>query len=274
MSAILDHIVINTRFEMDKAETIFSDLGFTLTPRGFHTLGSHNHLMMFATDFLELIGIAEADGHMRPELVEGNLGLNGLVFKSDDVDKTYARLESLGMAGDSPKSFSRPVTLSDGSTRDACFRTVTARADSFPAGRLYFCEHQTPDLIWRPEWQSHENGVTHFSELVVVTGQPNKHTERVGELLEANNGSGQALALNDGFHLTFLNAEDYASRFGDMANTGASRADFFGAVGLRCNSLDAIRNNTSDNSSIRVKDGEQTIAVVVEAFETLISFDL
>lgn len=274
MSAILDHIVINTRFEMDRAETIFSSLGFTLTPRGFHTLGSHNHLMMFATDFLELIGIAEADGHMRLELVEGNLGLNGLVFKSDDVDKTYARLESLGMAGDAPKSFSRPVILSDSSTRDACFRTVTARADSFPAGRLYFCEHQTPDLIWRPEWQSHANGVTHFSELVVVTGQPTEHTERLSELLEANNVSGRALKLNDGFHLTFLNADDYASRFGDMAITGAGRADFFGSVGLRCSSLEAIRSYTSENSHIPSRDSEQSLAVVVEAFETLISFDL
>ena len=55
--AQLDHTVINVQFDMDRAEGLFRDLGFTLTPRGYHSLGSINHLMMFGTDYLELIGL-------------------------------------------------------------------------------------------------------------------------------------------------------------------------------------------------------------------------
>ncbi|MDH3579753.1 MAG: VOC family protein, partial [Hyphomicrobiales bacterium] len=201
MNAILDHIVINTRFEMDRAEKLFAGLGFTLTPRGHHTLGSHNHLMMFATDFLELVGIAEADAHKRPEIASAPPGLNGLVFKTDDAEETFARLEALGVAGEPPRAFSRPVALADRSTHDARFRTVTARADAFPGVRLYFCEHLTPDLVWRSEWQSHANGVTGFSDLVVVTANAADQAARLGGLLGArpeNAGEGeQALALND-----------------------------------------------------------------------------
>ena len=44
----LDHVVIDVRDRMDEAARVFARLGFQLTPRGYHTLGSTNHLAMFA----------------------------------------------------------------------------------------------------------------------------------------------------------------------------------------------------------------------------------
>ena len=58
---ILDHVVFNVRFEMDRAESLFETVGFQLTARGYHTLGSINHLMMLTTDYLELIGLPSPD---------------------------------------------------------------------------------------------------------------------------------------------------------------------------------------------------------------------
>ena len=52
----LDHAVINVGVNMDAAEVLFTNLGFKLTPRGFHSTGSINHLAMFGADYLELIG--------------------------------------------------------------------------------------------------------------------------------------------------------------------------------------------------------------------------
>ncbi|MHA1165504.1 MAG: VOC family protein [Alphaproteobacteria bacterium] len=274
--AILDHIVISTRFAMDRAEAVFSGLGFTLTPRGEHTLGSINHLMMFENDYLELVGIREADAHKRPEIANAPLGLDGLVFKSDDIDQTHARLEALGMAGDPPKSFSRPVTLDDGSTFDARFRTVSARGDAFPAGRLYFCEHLTPELIWRSEWQTHANSVTGFYELVIVTPNPHEQAASLAALLEgaveAVQG-GVKIPLNNGFQLTFQTRDDYAARFGDMARAGAGREAFLGALGLRCGSLESLRKFTADNPALRVLERDAGIAAAIGAFDTLILFD-
>ena len=51
-TAIIDHVVINVRSEMDTAVEVFRNLGFTMTPRGFHTLGSINHLAMFIDNYL------------------------------------------------------------------------------------------------------------------------------------------------------------------------------------------------------------------------------
>ena len=50
--ATLDHVVINARDDMDHAADVYRRLGFTLTERGYHSLGSMNHLAMFGTDYL------------------------------------------------------------------------------------------------------------------------------------------------------------------------------------------------------------------------------
>ena len=80
----LDHVVINVKDDMDLAQLVFSNLGFTLTPRGYHTLGSINHLMMFGSDYMELIGFPEHgvanNPNARPDLTTAPFGINGLVF--------------------------------------------------------------------------------------------------------------------------------------------------------------------------------------------------
>src|ERR1700689_3188221 len=118
----LDHVVVNARDRIDEAADTYRRLGFTLTPRGHHTLGSMNHLAMFGTDYLELIAAKPGDTQ-RPEIMAAPLGLNGLVFGTEDSAATYAALEQAGVAAFPPGEFSRPVALPDG-VKDAVFRTV------------------------------------------------------------------------------------------------------------------------------------------------------
>ena len=65
MTFALDHVVINTLFDMNRAADLMLRLGFTLTPRGYHSLGSINHLMMLEHDYLELVGAIEATAEER-----------------------------------------------------------------------------------------------------------------------------------------------------------------------------------------------------------------
>ena len=76
----LDHVVINARDDMDRAADVYRRLGFTLTERGYHSLGSMNHLAMFGTDYLELIAIPKGATTGRMDLMTFPLGLNGLVL--------------------------------------------------------------------------------------------------------------------------------------------------------------------------------------------------
>ena len=77
-AATLDHVVINARDDMDRAADIYRRLGFTLTERGYHSLGSINHLAMFGTDYLELIAVPKGATTGRMDLLTFPFGLNGL----------------------------------------------------------------------------------------------------------------------------------------------------------------------------------------------------
>ncbi len=153
----LDHVVVNVRDRLDEACATYQRLGFTMTPRGHHTLGSMNHLAIFGTEYLELIAAQPGDAR-RAEILDAPLGLGGLVFGTDDSAAVHAALEAAGVPSEPPLQFSRPVVLPSGE-RDATFRTVRLKPGVIAAGRVYFCHHFTRDLVWRDEWRHHANGV-------------------------------------------------------------------------------------------------------------------
>ena len=160
----VDHVVVNALFELDAACEIFTALGFAVSPRGYHSLGSMNHLVMSSGAYLELVGVPRS-GLQRADVMNSPPGLSGLVFKSQDADATYARMVAEGLAVLPPLDFSRPVETS-GVTREARFRIVRAAPECFPAGRIYFCQHLTPELVWNGEGLDHANG---FRRLVSTT---------------------------------------------------------------------------------------------------------
>src|SRR5260370_34559421 len=172
LSRVLDHVVIEVRDGIEEAMRCFQSLGFQLTPRARHTLGSVNHLAMFATAYLELLGFA-GDGAIRPEITRFPVGRNGLVFKTAAADLVHDQAAAVGLPILPVQSFSRPVALDNG-TRDARFRTTRLDPAQVPMGRVYFCEHQTPDLVWRPEWQTHPNRACAIARVGVATTDPQR----------------------------------------------------------------------------------------------------
>lgn len=170
---MLDHVVVNALRNMDAAFECFAALGFNVTPRGHHSLGSINHLMMTKGAYLELVGVPE-EGVQRQEVLDSPYGLNGLVFRSADADADFARLTKAKLPAQAPGSFSRPVTI-DGKTVDARFKTVRFPLDTFSGGRVYFCEHLTPELVWRDEWLSHPNGFSAIDRFIIES--PNAEAE-------------------------------------------------------------------------------------------------
>ncbi len=152
-----DHAVITVGARMDAAVDLFAGLGFHVSERGWHTLGSINHLIVLESTYIELLGLPADRSDARPELRDAPEGLNALVFRSDDADETRAQVVARGATLGPVQQFSRPVRI-DGVDGDAVFRTVRAPADASPAGRLYFCQHLTPELVWLASRQAHPNG--------------------------------------------------------------------------------------------------------------------
>jgi hypothetical protein len=61
--------------------------------------------------------------------------------------------------------------LADG-THDAKFVVTHVDASETPGAAMFFCQHLTRDLVWRPEWQRHAIGATGIAGLLVVHPDP------------------------------------------------------------------------------------------------------
>nr|WP_315597356.1 VOC family protein [uncultured Cupriavidus sp.] len=181
-----DHAVIVCG-DLDTAVTQWRALGFTLTPRGYHTLGSQNHCIMLARDYLELLHVTAPSPSRQYywDAQQRGGGCAAMSCKSRDAFATADRLRAAGFQPSDPIEFSRPVRLDDGSEHPATFR-VTA-LDHAPGARYFVCEHRTPELLWRPEWMTHANGAQAIAAtyLVVGAGQVAKTAEAYATLTGA-----------------------------------------------------------------------------------------
>ena len=119
----LDHVVVNVRDQIDAGLECWQRLGFTMTPRGYHTLGSMNHLAILGSEYLELIAAAPGDTR-RAEILAAPCGLNGLVFGTEDSAAVYQALDESGVPVEPPLEFSRPVEL-PGAAKDAQLNTLS-----------------------------------------------------------------------------------------------------------------------------------------------------
>ncbi|MDA8107648.1 MAG: VOC family protein [Betaproteobacteria bacterium] len=168
----IDHAVIAVR-DLEAARDTYARLGFTLTPRGRHTLGSQNHCIMFERDYLELLALPKVHPSMRyyADFLARGEGLAALALAGDDAQAAQAELLAAGIAAEAPLDFSRPVELPEGA-RDASFRIVQLPAEQTPGCRAFVCQHFTPELVWRAEHQAHAVGAIAIAALAVVAEDP------------------------------------------------------------------------------------------------------
>ncbi len=275
MTFPLDHVVINALFDMDRAAALMSRLGFTVTPRGFHSLGSINHLIVFEGHYLELIGLPSGTDVLRRDVLESPRGLNGLVFRSEDVDANLSVLRGSGLSVLEPQSFSRPVEI-DGIEQLARFRTIRTAPDLFEAGRVYYCQHYTPEYVWHRPFMSHANSCHGLSELVVVSAAIETEAARYAKAAQVfarnRNGDVRVIELAGGFRITLMSPARYRERYGERCVDADGRRSFFGAIVLKATDISRMSDFAAPISEIRVGTGEHSRALLVPFLNTLLEF--
>ncbi len=165
----LDHVVILVR-DLDGAQDTYARLGFTLTPRGYHTLGSQNHCIMFERDYVELLAVPRPHPAMQyfTDFLSKAEGLAAVALATSDAAGAHAELSAAGIAADPPLDFSRPVER----LGDAQFRIVQLPPEATPGCRAFLCQHFTRNLVWRREFQGHAVGALGIAALAVVAEDP------------------------------------------------------------------------------------------------------
>lgn len=232
--AVLDHVVVNARDSLDELAETYRRLGFTLTPRGRHTLGSSNHLAVFGTDYLELVGV-EPGPDNRTDVLDWPPGLNGIVFKTYDAEAVYGTLQANGVPVLPVQALSRPVQTPSG-PQDAAFRTVRITRDAAPSGRLYFCQHLTPGLVWDDAVMRHPNGAVGVKRAVIAAANPVGLLTLFSQMFGSCTADGKLTAGHS--HIDVVTPGLLHTEFGDCMPNADGRQQFMAALMIRTASLE------------------------------------
>jgi hypothetical protein len=268
---MFDHAVLNLHYDLDSGQDLFSSLGFDVAPRSYHTLGSMNHLVVFDTNYIELIGLDRGNPNPRRELLDWPIGLNGLVIGSDAIEATRARLRSDKLPVLEVKSFSRPVEVG-GIVGEARFRTVHLDPNFFRASRLYFCEHLTPDLVWNRAFMQHPNTAHCLSRLWVVAEDPELQASNLARAAGAKLGPAASVDIG-GTSVAFTSTKRLVDLYGGSVRLEGTLPRIVGmSIGLR--SLTALKTSldTRWTGKLIEADPRRMIVPAAECFGVMLEF--
>lgn len=275
--AAFDHVVVSARDRLAAAAEVYRRLGFHLTPIGRHTLGSINHLAVFATDYLELVGTDPEAATVRGELLRFPAGLNGVVFATEDATAAHRALAAAGLRLEPPLDFARPVTLPEGAA-EARFRVLRLKPEEVDYGRVYFCQHRTRDLVWRDEWRRHPNGVVALARVLLCADAP----EAAAALYRRLFGAEALRAVPGGFSLAvglarldILSPAAAAAEWGAALPAAAGRTSFLAGMSFRTTSL-ATAGRALEAGGVGVvgASAERLLAAAASGFDTAVEFTL
>jgi catechol 2,3-dioxygenase-like lactoylglutathione lyase family enzyme len=171
----VDHPVIAVR-DMDESHRTYQRLGFTIPPRGSHLeWGTGNWCIMFADDYLELRGIADASRYthnLDTFLAERGEGLMGVAFATKSGEDSYREAQASGLKPTAFKQLTRRFHLPEGDAFPKFAIVYLSESDAPGLLTSVICGHLTPEIIRRPEWLTHPNGATGVVSMTTVVADP------------------------------------------------------------------------------------------------------
>lgn len=184
----IDHFVVAVR-DLDAARDDYARMGFSLTPRGYHSVGSENHLATFGNGYLELLTVRRphpVTAYFSSFLEHGD-GAAAMVVATGDAQALYRDWCAAGLPAEPPVSLSRPVLGTRGNAL-ARFKIVQLDLSYTPGGLVYACEHLTPELTHQPQHAGHPNGVTSLAAVTIdiAAGQLSRAAERYERVLASS----------------------------------------------------------------------------------------
>ena len=176
--------------DLNEAGSALEKLGFTLTPFSSHLhrpqpdgqpvpAGSGNRCAMLRRGYLEFltpIGDTNIAGELR-HAIQRYTGAHLIAFGSADPQADYARIVRMGLAPLDPIALQREINSPAGNAI-ARFTVVRVPSGSMPEGRIQFCQHHTPELLWQARWLAHANRAASLQSVILCVANPGEATER------------------------------------------------------------------------------------------------
>lgn len=217
---MLDHVAHFVP-HVDSASSALAKLGFTLTPFSEQShrtepggplmpAGAGNRCAMLEQGYLEFLtptGDTPVAGQLRTA-IKRYTGPHLVAFGTRAPEADHARLAQVGFAPLEPVALQREIGTPTG-TGTARFTVVRVPPGTMPEGRIQFCRHHTPELLWQPRWMEHSNGASALNGVVLCVADPQETARRFGRytgLLAQVSSSVWRIATARGY-LLFLDRE-------------------------------------------------------------------
>lgn len=166
----LDHVIVGVR-ALEEARAGWTRLGFTPTPRGRHIgQGTANYCIMFAADYIELLGIVERDDpaqRLDAFLARREGPMAAAFALAEEPEAVRAQLLDLDLHPSEPRALGRHIELPEGA-RMLRFSLISLPPEATPGLDCFFCGHLTPELMRQPEWLAHANGAVALKGIDVL----------------------------------------------------------------------------------------------------------
>lgn len=187
------------RDSLNELSELFQDKGFRLTPLAHHNLGSSNRLIMLDSSYVELLGWEKGKQIQRAEIAKQPIGLDALVFRTDNANACYEQLKASGFAVNPVQELSREGEFM-GNTVLVEFKTVRFSEQPIPGLRIYFCEHLTPEYVWQKQWLTHANAMNSLKQINIASPNALTTADSLMRLLnlglENCSGNGDSIQIN------------------------------------------------------------------------------
>jgi Glyoxalase-like domain len=271
----LDHVVVVVD-GIDTAEAAYKRLGFQVQPRGFHRkLGTANHLMIFDTDYFEILGLVEDtefNAERREWLKQGG-GLANVALATDGADLAFDAFKQAGLQPDAPLFFDRAVEVA-GKIEHAQFRTVRIPKTHMPVVGFFVCEHLTPQFVYRGEWAKHPNGARGILGVTVIAERPKQWIPELEKYFGPGSVTreGEGLVVDTGTQpVRYLDRKGYTARYPGV--TPVRPGDHPALLSLRVDSLSACEALLRQNGVAFVRpDAGRLIVPPGQAADLTIEF--
>jgi hypothetical protein len=224
---VLDHVAHFVP-HVDSASSALEKLGFTLTPFSAQShrpepggpltpAGTGNRCAMLQNGYLEFLtptGDTTIANQLRTA-IKRYVGVHLIAFGTGAPEADHARLVKGGYAPLEPVALQREIDTERG-PETARFTVVRVPPGKMPEGRIQFCRHHTPELLWQQRWMGHPNGATELAGVILRVADAQEAAQRFTRytgLLAELSGSVWRMATARGY-LLFLDRESLHRRLG------------------------------------------------------------
>jgi hypothetical protein len=178
--------------DIDAAARQLEALGFTATPLSVqsHRLkpggplvpaGTANRCVMLEQGYVEFLTATAPTSHadqLRAQL-DRYTGVHLIAFGTAAPELDHDRLARSGFDPAPPVALERPIDAAH-QQATARFTVVRVPAGRMAEGRIQFCRHETPELLWQPRWTTHPNGAIALVGVIACVADAAEAAARYG----------------------------------------------------------------------------------------------